>query len=1170
MTGAPGKSVKATEGQRRAARPQTSAWVSASAGTGKTKVLTDRVLSLLLDGTEPAKILCLTFTKAAAAEMANRLAKRLAGWAGGMDEEVARDISELLGRPVDLSLIPRARELFARVLDAPGGMKIQTIHAFCQSLLGRFPLEAGVAPHFQVLDERTAAEMLDSARIEVLSSGLEDEDSELALAVREVSAHRHEQGFAELVDELIGERGRLNRLIVRHGGMEAVVAEVFARLGADPEATADDLVLDGCSDEALDRMGLALVVEALEGGSAAERTKAGVLRTWLAADPEGRAAGFGAYRQLCLTAEGQPRKTLLTAAAQAGVPGALEIMAEEAERLVHLTSAVGTQTVARGTAAVLRLGQAILEAYSRHKHARALLDYDDLIYLVRDLLASPGAVAWVQFKLDGGIDHLLVDEAQDTNPEQWQVIRALSEEFFAGAGAREQNRTVFAVGDAKQSIFSFQRARPETFAEMRDHFAERAGQAEQDWADVSLDVSFRSVPAVLQAVDAVFAEPDAQGGVQGGVQDGVLGGGAPMHHEPVREGEAGLVELWPPVDPEEAETPEPWEPPTASETHVPAPSRLADLIAGKIHYWTLDPAGAEDPQARLDSKNRRLQPGDFMVLVRRRNAFVDDLVRALKQRDVPVSGVDRMVLTDQMAVMDLVALGRVLLLPEDDLTLATVLKGPLLGLTEDELFTLAHGRPGTLWSALAARAGEGGVYRAAYAELHELRGLADYLHPFELFAQVLGPRGGRRRLAARLGPDAIDPIEEFLSLAILYERESVPSLEGFLHWLEMGAQVVKRDLEQGAGAVRVMTVHGAKGLQAPVVFLPDTLQTPRGGSELYWLGAGAGEAGGAFALWPIRKDYDGDLAAAARASYAESRSDEYRRLLYVAMTRAEDRLYVCGWNTLQTAPQGCWYRLIEQALAKIAEPVSFDFSGEIDGGWSGPGLRLASTQLHKPKEIAIAAGPAAAKPLPAWAGTPPTPEPAPPRTLAPSRPSEPEPGLISPLGDDQGRRFRRGLITHRLLQSLPDLPPGARAQAGRRFLARAVLGLSEAQQRAILDETLAVMNAPEFAPLFAPGSRAEVPVAGTIEGAKGPEAISGQVDRLAVEGDRVLIVDYKTNRPPPQREADVPALYLRQMAAYRALLAEIYPRHRIDCFLLWTDGPRLMHISPARLAAHAP
>ncbi|MDX1575261.1 MAG: double-strand break repair helicase AddA, partial [Kiloniellales bacterium] len=955
------------------------------------------------------------------------------------------------------------------------------------------------------------------------------------------------------------------RMILHRGGVEAVIADVFARLGADPGAAAEDLLRDGCGDPALDRMGLDLLAEAFAGGTAAEHEKANLLRDWLTVDPHERAAGFEAYRGIFLTKEGQPRKTLLTAAAQATVPGALEIAAAEAERLMRLTTALGAQTVAQGTAAVLRLGQAILEAYSRHKQARALLDYDDLILQTRELLRGPGAVAWVQFKLDGGIDHLLVDEAQDTNPEQWQLIQALSEEFFAGEGAREQNRTVFAVGDAKQSIYSFQRARPEAFADMRRFFAKRVGDAGQDWAAVSLEVSFRSVPAVLQAVDAVFAEPEARGGV--------LTEGESLHHEAVRDGDAGLVELWPPVDPEAAPEPEPWEPPTTMETHLPAPSRLADLIAQKIHFWTQDPAGAGDPQAWLESKNRRLRPGDVMVLVRRRNAFVDDLVRALKERGVPVSGVDRLVLTDHLAVMDLVALGRALLLPEDDLTLATVLKGPLIGLTEDELFDLAYGRESTLWSALAARAGDGGVYDTAYDALHDLRGLADYLRPFELFAEVLGPRGGRRRLAARLGPDSIDPIEEFLSLAILYERESIPSLEGFLHWLEMGAQVVKRDLEQGAGEVRVMTVHGAKGLQAPVVFLPDTRQIPRGGSELYWLGAGAGvgrEESAPFALWPIRKAYDGELAAAARADSAESRNDEYRRLLYVAMTRAEDRLYVCGWNTTRAAPEDCWYRLIERALAKIAEPVTFDFRQDVAGGWSGPGLRLVSPQLRTPEAAEDETGPPAEEPLPAWAFAPPPAEPAPPRALVPSRPFGPEPGLISPLGGDQGHRFRRGLHTHKLLQVLPDLPPEARAEAGRRFLARPVLGLTEAQQRAILEETLAVMGAPEFAPLFAPGSRAEVPVAGVIEGAKGPEAISGQVDRLAVEEDRVLIVDYKTNRPPPQREADVPAVYLRQMAAYRALLAEIYPDRPVDCFLLWTDGPRLMHISPARLAAHAP
>jgi ATP-dependent helicase/nuclease subunit A len=1169
MSAAPSRAERlatATAVQRRAAQPAASAWVSASAGTGKTKVLTDRVLSLLLSGTDPARILCLTFTKAAAAEMANRLAERLAGWASEPDETVANDLAGLLGRPLDTDLVAAARALFAQVLDTPGGMKIQTIHSFCQSLLSRFPLEAQVAPHYQVLDERTAAEMLNAARVEVLAAAQEEGAGQVASDIAEITAHLHEQSFGQVLGELIRERGRLVRLIRERGGIEAVVAAVRDLLGAKPDGDGDALVAAACADQALERMGLELAAQALDAGSDAEQNKAAVLRAWLAAAQAERAAQLADYQSLFLTQEGLIRSRLLTKAAAASTPGAAEIMTAEAGRLIRLRAAVHALTVARGTAALLRLGAAILEAYERHKRARALLDYDDLIYETRELLARPGIPSWVLFKLDGGIDHLLVDEAQDTNPEQWDVIRALTEEFFAGEGAHHEPRTLFAVGDAKQSIYSFQRARPEAFAAMRDDFAERARQAKLGWAQVDLEVSFRSTAAVLQAVDAVFARPEAQ--------EGVLFDGGRLHHEPLREGEAGRVELWPAADPEDAADPEPWALPAVAEGLPAARTRLANLIAQKIWRWTRDPSGADDPDAWLASKHRRLEPGDVMVLVRRRNEFVEELVRALKQRDVPVSGVDRMVLTDQLAVMDLVALGRILLLPEDDLTLATVLKGPLVGFSEDQLFDLAHGRDGTLWDALQRGARRDPAYRAAFEELAALRARADYLRPFELFAEVLGPRGGRRRLLGRLGPDASDPIEEFLTLAIAYERESIPSLDGFLHWLEAGAQEVKRDLEHGGDAVRVMTVHGAKGLQAPVVFLPDTLQVPRAAPGLYWLGApdeGHPTDTAPLVVWPIRKGYDGDAATAARADYAAARDREYRRLLYVAMTRAEDRLYVCGWNTRHKAPEGCWYRLVEGALSEIADAAQFDFTGDLPGGWAGPGWRLDCPQTLQPQGPPPAERPARARAaLPDWARSALAGEAVPRHPLAPSRPSDDEPAVRSPLGTDEGQRFRRGLIVHRLLQTLPDLPPDRRHAAGRRFLERPVHGLSGTERDSILAETLAVMDAADFAPLFAPGSRAEVPVVGTIEGAAGSKVISGQIDRLAVTDDRVLIVDYKTGRQPPRREADVPAPYLRQMAAYRALLVEIYPNRRIDCFLLWTDGPHLMQLSPARLAEHAP
>ncbi|MFQ5467812.1 MAG: UvrD-helicase domain-containing protein, partial [Kiloniellaceae bacterium] len=730
----------------------------------------------------------------------------------------------------------RARTLFARVLDAPGGMKIQTIHAFCQSLLGRFPLEAGIAPHFRVLDEAAATGMLREARLEVLAAArVGARDDPLTTALAEVSTHALEDAFMKLMASLAAERARLAHALARHGGIEGVERAVFRLLDVEPEDTPEATMRLACADQAFDSPGLRAAAEALAKGSKTDLEKAAALDAWLNADTPTRATQFGAYRLVFLTGKGERRKRPMTKAVCAASPMGLAAVEAEAERLLAIDRRINALVVARATAGLLRLGAAILAAYARAKKARALLDYDDLILMARDLLRREGLAGWVLFKLDGGLDHVLIDEAQDTNPEQWQVIDMLSAEFFAGAGAHDAPRTVFAVGDAKQSIYSFQRADPSAFARMRDHFAERARAVEQTWSNVELDYSFRSNAAILRAVDAVFAREPAS--------DGVLFGADALSHRPVRMGQAGLVELWPPAAPGPDNEPAHWDSPVTRHGATPGHTRLAQAIAHRIWRWTLesDPATAPGPgdEAWLDSRNRRLRPGDILVLVRRRNAFVAELVRDLKRRGVPVSGVDRMVLCDQIAVMDLIALGRVLLLPEDDLTLATVLKGPFLGLNEDTLFALAHGRSGTLWQSLAAHAKGLPAARDAYERLKALMARADFVPPYELYSEILNGewRGarGRQLLLARLGADANDPIEEFLSLALAHGRENVPSLEGFLHWIEIGAQEVKRNMEIGADAVRVMTVHGAKGLQAPVVILPDTMQVPKPKDGLFWL-----------------------------------------------------------------------------------------------------------------------------------------------------------------------------------------------------------------------------------------------------------------------------------------------------------------------------------------------
>ncbi|HJS32247.1 MAG TPA: double-strand break repair helicase AddA, partial [Alphaproteobacteria bacterium] len=736
---------------------------------------------------------------------------------------------------------------------------------------------------------------------------------------------------------------------------------------------------------------------------------------------------------------------------------------------------------------------------------------------------------------DGGIDHVLIDEAQDTNPEQWEVAAAIAEEFFAGAGAREAKRTIFAVGDTKQSIFGFQRADPQAFVDMRDHFARRAREAGMEFATVPLQLSYRSTRAVLVAVDAVFAQPVTGAGV-------ALEGGE-IRHESFRTGEAGMVELWPPIAPRASEPREAWAPALAVEPGDSPRRRLAERIAGEVARWLGE-------GAMLESQGRPIQPGDVMILVRRRNSLVDELVRAFKAHDIPVAGVDRMVLVHQLAIMDLVALGRFLLLPEDDLTLATVLKGPLFGFDEEALFALAQPRRGTLWAELRRRGHENPLFGAAEAELTRLAARADFAPPYELFAELLSARGGRSRIVARLGPEAEDPLDEFLAACLAFERTHTPSLEGFLHWLEAGEQEIKRDLEEGAREeVRIMTVHGAKGLQAPIVFLPDTLQTPTRTPALLWLGD--------VMLWSPRVDDDGSLAATARDAARAARDAEHRRLLYVAMTRARDRLYICGYLANRSAPEGCWYRLIEPALRDIAQPVAI----ELGEGESGLGLRLVCPQERPIKPRSEAAVAIDATALPRWAREPAPPEPSSPKPLVPSAPAEVEPAVRSPFGADDGARFKRGRLIHRLLQSLPDLAPERRARAAAAFLARKVHGLAPAEQDEIARETLAIFATPDFAALFGPASRAEAPIVGRV----GDRVISGQVDRLCVLPHEVLVVDYKTNRPPPESPSRVPELYYSQMAAYRAALERIYPGREVRCALLWTVGPRLMELPQAAL-----
>ncbi|PKP78885.1 MAG: double-strand break repair helicase AddA [Alphaproteobacteria bacterium HGW-Alphaproteobacteria-3] len=1136
----PSRKSGTDDAQRRASHPLTSVWVSANAGSGKTHALTTRVARLLLAGTAPQRVLCLTFTKAAAAEMASRLYKRLGGWATMADEELSAAIEEIEGRKPDGKMLDVARKLFARAIETPGGLKIQTIHAFCERLLGRFPLEAGVPPQFEILDERSSGDLMDEVRDTVLRRAGAQPDTPLGRALAHIVSRVDELAFGNLLKEVTGQRGNFARMLDRFGGLDGICQAVRAALSVEPGATAGGLAAEIAN---LPEAAMRHAAEVLSGGTKTDAERAALLHGFLASAAR-RVERVDGYIAIFLTKEMTPRKILITKKLAEQNPSAALALEEEQARVAALLARIRAIRVAEATEAIVTIAIAILDAFEEAKRARALLDYDDLIAKTRALLTTSSMAPWVLYKLDGGIDHILVDEAQDTSPEQWDVVARIADEFVSGAGARDVARTVFAVGDEKQSIFSFQGADPARFDEMKRYFEKRVKAAELLWDYVPLTRSFRSVPEVLAAVDRVFELEVAR--------NGLTASGELDPHIAHRDLDAGLVEIWELEKQEEDPEPNPWDAPLDYMTGEAPMSRLAARIASAVDGWLKS-------GEKLLARGRPIEPGDILILVRRRNAFVGEMVRHLKARGVPVAGADRMVLTEQMAVMDLVALGRFVLLPDDDLTLATVLKGPLAGLDENELFDLAWGRKGSLWKTLREKSKGNPRYAEVEALLSRLLDRADFEPPYEFFAHVLAGEDGRRRLLARLGPDAADPIDEFLSLALEFERGHPPSLEAFLHWLERGAAEIKRDMDQGRNEVRIMTVHGAKGLEAEIVFMPDTCAAPGGAHDPALLALPPLEKDGPeLLLWPVRKKDEDEVSAEARTFRRELQTAEYRRLLYVAMTRARDRLYIAGYSGAKPPSAECWYELVCGALLPDAKQIETPDGRTV---W-----RIEGEQRRKvePEEGAARQVPPG---LPAWVSREAPQEPALARPLAPSRlPPEgiAQPAALSPIADDGTKRFRRGSLIHRLLQTLPDMPPEKRPAAAARFLALPAHGLSADERDEIGSAVFRVLDDERFAGVFAQPSRAEVPVTGTIAFRGRTLLVGGQIDRLCVTEEAVTIVDYKTNRPPPLALDLVPEAYLVQMAAYRAVLARIYPDRVIRCGLLWTDAPELMDI-PAEM-----
>ena len=1141
------------DAQARASDPASSSFVSANAGSGKTHVLVQRVIRLLLAGVPPEKILCITFTKAAAANMAERVFTTLGHWVTLDNDRLDAAIRDAGIAHPTRTLRASARTLFASALETPGGLKVQTIHALCTRLLQQFPFEANVPARFAVLDERDQTEMMERASLGVLLDASRTPDSAIGRALLTAMASAADVTFKEVVREACLSRDHFMAWTDSAGSADFAARQMSAALGVSADDRLEEVehtIVDGLN---LPRARWEEFARVLELGAKTERDNADRLRAALATTG---AAQVDEYLGAFLTdTDRTPRKMVVTNNFRNTNPDLATRFDAEIDRLIPLVKKRRALTVRDRTEALLHIATGVAANYRREKAERGLLDYDDLIDKTLALL-NKGSAGWVHYKLDRGVDHVLIDEAQDTSPKQWDIVAHIISEFTSGAGARDgASRTMFAVGDEKQSIFSFQGADPHQFDVRRGAFQKKFEDAELKFDRIPFTTSFRSGSAILQSVDYVFRDET--------IYRSIHAENAYPVHNSLADAGPGQIDLWELAQPDDRKEIEGWRAPFDGVSVTSPEVKLSKRIQAEIKQLIAN----RTMTGRKDNR-RPLTYGDVLILVRRRGNLFDAVIQALKHANIPVAGADRLKLTEHIAIIDLMNLGDALLLPQDNLALAVALKSPLFGLSEDDLFTLAWNRKGTpLREALTSRAAANEKFRHALDRLEECELRFRNETPFAFYAWLLGGDGGRARILRRLGHEANDALDEFLELALAYERKAPASLQGFLAWLRAADTEVKRDMEISRDEVRVMTVHGAKGLEASVVFLVDTTTSPQDTQRLRLIRLPDGK-GGEVMAWAGKMADDPEGVANARTAMLDEIEDEYRRLLYVAMTRAADRLIVggCMPGNRKNIRPNCWCDLIARGLANSGLQVE-----EIQTPSSGVVKRYSRPEDAAPSAGAVVTAPARQPiELPPWLRTPASPEQAIDRRLRPSDPGEDEAHRFR-SGESvalRARALQRGVLVHRLLQSLPDVASERRRDLALQYLARNAAGWTDAEREALAEKVFSLIADARFAPVFAAGSRAEVPIVGRLDRPGGPPAlVSGQIDRLVVTPSEVLIVDYKTNHAPPQTPAQAPQGYIRQLGLYRAVLAKLYPQRAVRAALLWTETPDLMEVSTPALDA---
>lgn len=1098
-----------------------SVFLFANAGSGKTKVLIDRILNLLLSHVEARKILCLTYTKAAAGEMKARIAAKLKSWVVMKPEILAAEIAAILGRTPEAKMLDFARTLFAKVVDENENLKILTIHAFCSSILKRFPLEANVHPNFKVIDELASLEMMRGVYHDLIANA--ENDADLSEALHVVSENMNEQSFAKFTKRLLDNAAKFKKMREHYGDERTWLNSPFKFFELKDDASSAEVWQEFLAETSQKTAGMQQVGKTLAELSAKTKAAAGLeILTFLARPNKEK---FSDYKRTFVTQENALNASLTKNLE----PQIIAILEAEVERIKNFENKLLEIKLANYSKAVLKLAAFLINRYEELKRGQNVLDYNDLVNKTIRFLASPNINPWVMYKLDGGIEHILVDEAQDTSFEQWEIIKLLAQDFFVNEKEEgEFGRTIFAVGDKKQSIYSFQGAAPWIFEQMEEVVKNQAQGAGYNFKTVPLNISFRSSECVLSLVNSVFSSPQNAPGIKKEDED--------ITHLSFRGKTPSVVELWQALPMPEKKKKAEWRLPTEVVEKEENDNKLARLVAEKILQLISN-------KTYLPSRKRAVHAGDFLILIKKRDQLAKYIIKNLAKLGIPFSGADKLSVASNLAVKDLIAVANVARLPDDDLSFATVLKSPLFDLSEEELFELASPRGElSLYQSLEQKSADNRRFKEVLNNFLKIRKLSITLPPFDFFETILNRFGYKEKALAAMGEEAADSISEFLSLALAYQEKNPPSILEFINLITSENIELKRDNnndKENNNSVRMMTVHSAKGLEAPIIIIPQSIKTSRRADaafeNLFFEDA-------FFVSAPEFDDYKNPKLARLEERRARLEEEEYRRLLYVALTRAEDRLYVGAAHKHGEDLAASWYSMMEKGFLDLgikSAPDEFlsthfgapleSFRLEVKGGE----LEVAAEKIKQPAFV-----------MPEWVNQPA-------KEMAYEEALE-DGEYISAL--EKKTSFERGKIIHKLLEFVPPYNEKSYLEKGKRFLLSS--GMAEKEAQDLLDKVAVIFKIPEINALFSKNGQSEVSVFVKEEG----KSRTRRIDRMLVKDDEVLILDYKTNRIAPQNVAEIPSSYQEQLNDYKRILGRIYEGRKVRAFLLYIESMKLFEI----------